>query len=132
MRLEETRRRIQELLSSTSDVVDFLRSIGFQSAVLEETERLLGQLVEHIEVLQTEESLGLLEIELRKTSETLDSLRDNLLSYPEPNQELIAEVDAAQDEIIRNLLKVKRAKKTKSALPLVVLGAVVLVAAIRR
>ena len=132
MDLEATKLRVEELRSSIDGVVDLLHSMGFSSPLLEETERLLGQLTEHITVLQTEESLGILGVELRKTDETLTALRANLLSYPDPDPNLIAEVDEAQAEVRRNLVKVKKAKKTKGILPLVLLGGVVVVAAARR
>ena len=132
MDLAETKQRVEELQSSLEGVVDFLQSIGFEDTLLEETESLLRKLSAHIEVLQKEESLGRLEIELRKTHETLSSLRGNLLAYPEPNQELIGEVEAAQAEVEKNLVRVKRGRKTKGILPLVLLGGAVLYAVSRR
>ena len=132
MDLAETKQRVEELQSSLEGVVDFLQSIGFEDTLLEETESLLGKLSAHIEVLQKEESLGRLEIELRKTHETLSRLHENLLAYPEPNQELIDEVEAAQAEVEKNLVRVKRGRKTKGILPLVLLGGAVLYAVSRR
>ena len=132
MELEATKQRVEELRSSIESVVGLMHSMGFSSPILEETERLLGQLGQHIGTLQTEESLGILGVELRRTDETLSQLRANLLSYPEPDQDLIAEVDAAQAEVQRNLVKVKKAKKTKGILPLVALAGVVAVALARR
>ncbi len=132
MDLDTTKERVEELHSSIVSIVEFFHSIGLESELLDETERLLGQLAGHIEVLQDEDSLGLLEIELRKTDKTLSRLRLNLLAYPEPNLQLIVEIDEAQAEVRKNLSRVKRGRKTLKALPFFVLGGAVIYAISRR
>ena len=122
----------EELHSSIVSIVEFFHSISLESELLDETERLLGQLAGHIEVLQDEDSLGLLEIELRKTDKTLSKLRINLLAYPEPDPQLIIEIDEAQAEVRKNLSRVKRGRKTLKALPFFVLGGAVIYAISRR
>lgn len=132
MDLTATKERVEELRSSLEALVDLLQSIGFEHERIKRTEMLLAQLSQHLDFLQKEKSLGILEIELRKTYETLSALHKNLLEYPEPNQELLAEIEAAQAEVERNMVRVKRGRKTKGILPFVALGGIVLYAASRR
>lgn len=132
MDLEGTKTRIEETRSSIASFVEFLHGLGFSYPLIEETESLLGRLTSHIDALQSGDSVGRLEIELRKTSKTLSELRANLMEYPEPPQDMIAEVDAAQAEVEKNLVRAKLGKRTKSILPLVALGGLAVYAISRR
>jgi hypothetical protein len=99
--------------------------------LLEDMEYYLQNLLKNIQVLESEESLAVLESELRETNLNLQGLRETLLLWDPPDEELIAEVDASQTEVLKILGKVKSGRSVKKKAPILLMGAVLAFAAFR-
>ena len=127
MDLEQVKAKINALLEQLETVIEFAKTLGLPEEkleVLEDTEYFLQKLIGNIEVLETEKSLAALETELRDTNLTLQGLRETLMLWEPPDEEMIADVDKSQAEIRKLLLKVKSGRSLKKKAPLVLMGAV--------
>ena len=100
--------------------------------MLEDQQWYLEQLLGHIEVLETSTSLATLESELKKTKVTLRGLKETLLLYDQPNQDLISKVEDAQRAVNKNIKKVKKGRAALQLLPFVIGGGILAVVAVRR
>lgn len=135
MKLEEIKAEIHELLGKLEAAIEFSKTLGLQGTqleLLEDQQWYLERLLDHIEVLETSSSLVTLESELKKTKVTLQGLKETLLLYDQPNQDLIAKVEDAQRAVSKNISKVKKGRATLQLLPFLVVGGVVSVIAVRR
>lgn len=112
MDLDAAKARIADLQQSLEAAISFFESLGLDPARLEETTSLLARMQHHLEVLDSSTSISVLQAELRRANVTLDLLRANLHSYPEPPADLLADVDRAQVEVEKNLSKIRRVKRT--------------------
>jgi len=134
MELEQIKSRIESLLEQLNSTIEFSKSVGLPEGklrVIQDTEYFLGDLLGHIEVLQNEKSLAVLESELRATDLTLRGLRETLLLWEPPDEALIGEVDAARAEVLKNLGKVKSGRSVKGKAPLILMGGLLAFAVFR-
>lgn len=134
MELEQVKERIEGLSKNLDSAIEISKSVGLPEEklqILEDTGYFLESLIGHILTLQTETSLGALEDELRATNLTLQGLRETLMLWEPPDEALIAEVDAAQAAVLKNLGKVKSGRSVKKKAPILLLGAALAFAAYR-
>lgn len=134
MDLEQVKDRIEGLSKDLDSAIELSKSVGIPEEklqILQDTDFFLEALIGHILILQTEESLAGLETELRETNLTLQGLRETLLLWEPVDEALIAEVDAAQAAVLKNLGKVKSGRSVKKKAPILLLGAALAFAAYR-
>lgn len=131
MDLDKIKSRINELLYQLDVAIKLLKTFASEDRIeiLEELERCLQKLLGHIHVLESEDSLALLEAELREASETLSHTRETLLRWEPADQELVAEVEAAKVSVDRYLGKVKSGRSTKKKAPVLLMVGIVAFAA---
>ncbi|MHC4431034.1 MAG: hypothetical protein ACYTBS_04270 [Planctomycetota bacterium] len=134
MDLGQVKARIGELLVQLETSIGVMKTLGAPEEkieLLEDMEYFLQNLLKNIQVLESEESLAVLEAELRDTNLNLQGLRETLLLWEPPDEDLIAEVDASQTEVLKLLGKVKSGRGVKKKAPVLLIGTVVAFAAFR-
>lgn len=120
MNTDKIKERINDILSQLDPAIKLFKTFGaseYKIEILEDLEYFLQRLLEHLQVLETEKSLAVLEVELRETSLTLQGLRETLLLWEPVDEELLSEVDEAQATVLRLLDKVKSGRRTKAKAP---------------
>lgn len=111
MDLDAAKAKLVELRESLVAAIDFFKELGLDPVRLETTVSLIEKLEGHLQVLDGSHSIGTLQKELRLTNVTLDLLRENLQSYESPPEKLLQDVDEAQDEVQKNIVKIKKLKR---------------------
>jgi hypothetical protein len=134
MDLEQVKARVKALLEQLESAIALSKSLGAPEEkveALEDLEYFLHKLLGHIQVLESERSLAVLESELRETNLTLQGLRETLLLWDPVDEQLLAEVDASQAEAQKLLGKVKSGRRMKKKAPVILMGAALAFAAFR-
>lgn len=120
MKIDQIKKEIEELLDKLSSAIALARTLGLSGEgleLLEDQEWYLQRLLQHIDALKRKgASLSQLESELRETRTTLQGLKETLLLYDDPDQELVSKVDSARILVSKNLKKVRTGRTLKAAI----------------